>query len=259
MERSNPLRPGRVFLTTSWDDGSVFDLKLARVLRRHKIKATFYMPIQNIEGRKTLPAAGIKELAGDFEIGSHTYSHRALCRLPADIARDEIKNGKDALEDMLGREVRAFCFPKGRFDRRSLNLVLDNGFKFARTTGRIRTGRIADKDRKLLHTTLQAYRHGPCSYLASSAKNRDGEGFLNIMSNLPAVGRWEAFSGKLMDARGFDGPVFFHLWGHSWEVEEFGLWGMLEDFFRRIKAKDNVTCCTNTELWRTVNENGRPD
>ncbi len=30
-------------------------------------------------------------------------------------------------------------------------------------------------------------------------------------------------------------PIYFHLWGHSWEIEKFDLWDELEKLFKYLK------------------------
>jgi len=40
----------------------------------------------------------------------------------------------------------------------------------------------------------------------------------------------------------------FHLWGHSWEIEEKGCWHELETLFKRISGMDNLLKITNSEL-----------
>lgn len=39
----------KAIVTTSWDDGHPSDLKLAELLKRYDVPATFYIPIDNRE------------------------------------------------------------------------------------------------------------------------------------------------------------------------------------------------------------------
>jgi len=39
------LEVKKAVITTSWDDGSIFDLKLKDLLKRYSIPATFYVPV----------------------------------------------------------------------------------------------------------------------------------------------------------------------------------------------------------------------
>ena len=64
-------------IETSWDDGHELDLRLADLLRKYKLPATFYINTVSEEKRegKDLSEDDIVSLAKDFEIGGHTVSH----------------------------------------------------------------------------------------------------------------------------------------------------------------------------------------
>ena len=81
-----------VIVTTSWDDGHKLDIKLAALLRRHGIQATFYVSPETREfpASERLTAEEIQRLAQTFEIGAHTMTHPHLDRLDAAAARREI-------------------------------------------------------------------------------------------------------------------------------------------------------------------------
>ncbi len=36
----------KVYFTTSWDDGSIYDMRLAELLLKYGLKATFYIPLK---------------------------------------------------------------------------------------------------------------------------------------------------------------------------------------------------------------------
>ena len=40
----------------------------------------------------------------------------------------------------------------------------------------------------------------------------------------------------------------FHLWGHSWEVEQQKMWKELERFFKWLSKQENVEFVTNGQL-----------
>ena len=52
-------------------------------------------------------------LAG-MEIGAHTVTHPILCRLSSAAARQEIMEGKQALEQIIDSSVQLFAYPNGR-------------------------------------------------------------------------------------------------------------------------------------------------
>lgn len=238
------------FFTTSWDDGSEYDLRVADLLIKHGIKGTFYIPIENIERKSdSLSKYKINEIGQNFEIGGHTYSHVPLTSLNARRAKQEIFDSKTALEDILGRGIKSFCFPHGCFVGDHIKMVRDAGFLFARTTGFLRIYSIKDMQNNLLHTTLHAYPHKYHTYFLSAFKRRDFEGLKIIFSNMKLIANLNRFSSALLNEIGWRGGVF-HLWGHSWEIEKYRLWGMLELLFEVVKEIEGLTFCTNVELWR---------
>jgi peptidoglycan/xylan/chitin deacetylase (PgdA/CDA1 family) len=66
-----------------------------------------------------------------IEFGSHGVSHRDLRRLSDRELESELYDSKRSLEDKLGAEVSAFCYPFGRYDRRVRQAVIDAGYRSA--------------------------------------------------------------------------------------------------------------------------------
>ena len=97
----------RLRVTLSVDDGHPLDLRTAELLARHGLRATFYLPLANREGPPVLAHAQMRALAQDFEIGSHTLSHRFLAGLDERSAWREISDGKRALEDCIEQAARS--------------------------------------------------------------------------------------------------------------------------------------------------------
>jgi peptidoglycan/xylan/chitin deacetylase (PgdA/CDA1 family) len=94
-------------LTTSWDDGHRCDVRLARMLKEHGLRATFYVAPENQEFAKqdllTLPE--IRDISQDFEIGAHSMTHRRLPTIPEQEAEREIIQSKAVLEQVTGKEI----------------------------------------------------------------------------------------------------------------------------------------------------------
>jgi peptidoglycan/xylan/chitin deacetylase (PgdA/CDA1 family) len=71
-----------------------------------------------------------------MDVGSHTQTHANLVELPDDAARKQILQSKDELQQMLGAEVRHFCYPYGWFEPNHENMVHEAGYITATTTRR---------------------------------------------------------------------------------------------------------------------------
>jgi peptidoglycan/xylan/chitin deacetylase (PgdA/CDA1 family) len=81
----------------------------------------------------TWPELQLLEQRG-FTIGSHTVHHLELTLLAPREALVELVASRAALERHLGRPVRWFAYPAGRFDARVVALVRKAGYLLAFTT-----------------------------------------------------------------------------------------------------------------------------
>src|SRR5215831_16863819 len=138
LEDTSPSMDKVRIVTTSWDDGDCADLKLAEILRARGIKGTFYVPIRYRQ--RPMGHSELRSLASEgFEIGAHGYSHKHLWRLPPEELAQEVGPCKRILEDVLGKEVEMFCYPRGRYDRNTVCAVKQAGYKGARTVRMLAT------------------------------------------------------------------------------------------------------------------------
>ena len=75
-----------------------------------------------------------------MEIGAHTINHPILSQLPPEQARQEIVEGKSALEGIIGSPVELFAYPNGLpktdYSADHVHMVRDSGFKAAVSTAR---------------------------------------------------------------------------------------------------------------------------
>jgi peptidoglycan/xylan/chitin deacetylase (PgdA/CDA1 family) len=232
--------------TTSWDDGHPLDLRIAGLLAKYGLVGTFYVPTENRD-RAVMKAAEIRELSRAFEIGGHTLHHIPVVDLTDEAAREEILAGKRALESTTGQRCRVFCFPLGRFRQRHLHMVRDLGFEAARTVelmSRDYPRQVAGL--ALLPTSVLARPAGHLSYLRNCAKRF---AFSNFRRYLVYGSRdWvRAAEGAIRDTAENGGV--FHLWGHSWEIDQDGQWSSLEHVLRYMSEfKDRIPCLTNGRL-----------
>jgi peptidoglycan/xylan/chitin deacetylase (PgdA/CDA1 family) len=71
--------------------------------------------------------------AGNLTFGSHTLSHPSLTRISPQQRTEEIFRSKADLEDLLGEEVKYFCYPNGDFDDNVVATVREAGYMAALT------------------------------------------------------------------------------------------------------------------------------
>lgn len=217
-----------MLILTSWDDGHPSDIRLAELLSRFGLKGTFFLPLKNSEGRPVLSPEQIRHVARDFEIGGHTLDHIYLDRLGETEVHRQVVECRQRLEDITSKPVQGFCYPGGHVTEAALSAVKSAGFKYARTIENLRFD--AGSDIYRMPTTIQFFPHPKYVYCS------------NYLRYGAYSARWPAFR-SVLNARGFherlrslatecahSGGVF-HLWGHSWELDEFELWDELESFF----------------------------
>lgn len=228
------------FVTTSWDDGHVLDHKFAQILGAYDLPATFYVAPENVEldPRDRLDKTGIRQLADRLELGAHTLHHLSLPSLSDGEAREEVRAGRHALEDVTGRVVDAFCYVGGQYRARHVQLVREEGFRLART---VRRHACAFGPAFELPTTMHAYRHWSDVVAVRRLTGADLRRFQQLYL------AWDELAIHLFDSILRDGGVF-HLWGHSWQLEARRDWGPLERVLEHIARRPAVTYVPNSGL-----------
>jgi len=239
-------RAHKLLLTTSWDDGHPLDFRVAEMLERYGLTGSFYVPRR--AETKVMSTAQIQELSRRFEIGAHTLDHVRLQNIPDTEARRQLSGSRLWIEEITGRECRIFCFPGGKFRRSQLPLLRETGFGAART---VEMMALAGPDRRqglaLIATTIQVYPHSLLTYLGNAAKRRRGKNLWSLRFHHWRKD-WSSTAIALLNCARREGGVF-HLWGHSWEIEEGGQWGPLERVLSAMgQCKEEARCVTNGEL-----------
>lgn len=231
----------RVIVTTSWDDGHELDEKLADLLADYGFAGTFYISprMAEIPSHRRLRPRSLCELARRFEIGNHTLTHPHLTHLPLRDAEREIRQGADALQEIIGRPVTSFCYPYGAYRAEHVGLVRAAGFRVARTTRRFSTE--APTDPLQMATSIHAVRHRAD---ASPVLRRSR----TPLQASQLWWNWDILARRLFEEARERGGIY-HLWGHSWEIEARGDWPRLRSLLRFI-TEQHVTFATNTELAR---------
>jgi peptidoglycan/xylan/chitin deacetylase (PgdA/CDA1 family) len=236
-----------LLVTTSWDDGSPSDLRLAELLARYDLPATFYVPRQS--QRPTMSPADLRQLATAFEIGGHTLHHVALRDLTPLRVREEVYGCMLWLQDVTGNVCRAFCPPLGQFRAEQLTTVRKAGFRLARTVELLSVDRprACISGLTILPTSVQAYPHCRSAYLRNALRRKSATNLLRAMT-VARSGDWVGTLKSMIDVAAHEGGVI-HLWGHSWEIDETGQWAQLEEAFRLLRDHSLATTrFTNSAL-----------
>ena len=120
------------------------------LLLKYNLNATFFITTDFIDGsinskkiwpiKKMFPPLAwedIRKMAkGGMRIGAHGKTHPVLAGLPEEKQRKEIVESKRRIEEMVGKTVDSFSYPKGHkksFSRETKILLSSSGYKYAYT------------------------------------------------------------------------------------------------------------------------------
>jgi hypothetical protein len=96
-------------------------------------------------------------------------------------------------------------------------------------------------------TTIQISRHCRSTYIKNVARGRTLEGLQACLSNVTKLGNWLELGKSLFDSV-FENGGIWHLYGHSQEIEDLGLWKELEEILDYVAKRKGVTYLPNCKL-----------
>lgn len=229
-------------ITTSWDDGHPLDFKIAELLDKYKLPGTFYIPKNNAEN-KVMDEGSIQALAKRFEIGGHTLNHLTAEEIDLKTWKVEVEACYNWLSNITGEYPTSFCFPKGKFNKGAADVVFKTGFKLARTTELMNLTTGADR---IIPTTIQVYEHSKVTYVKHLLKRRRFKNlFLWMQGNCQTD--IERLADKYLE-ESIAKKGCLHIWGHSWEIENKGLWQKMENVFKKISGIPEIKYVSNQDL-----------
>ncbi len=242
----------KFLVTTSWDDGHPLDERIAELLSKYGLPGTFYVPRSG--QRDVLSPSAARALSKSFELGGHTLEHLPIDRLSDEETRAQLSSSREWVEQLTGKSCRVFCFPGGKFRSRQLRFVRQAGYKAARTVELLSTATPRRIDGLfLISTTVQVFPHSPYAYARNTLK-RFSPAALRWPRGSFLSRDWAALARDLLSQAFHRGGVF-HIWGHSWEIEEQGQWDKLEEFLKILSSqREKWKGVTNGELCECVSQ-----
>lgn len=230
-------------VTFSYDDGLHTDVRFAKTLSNHGMKATFNVNSGFIKGSKGngegyLSAKEIKEgiLPLGHEIAIHGENHRAVGILrPCEIV-SEFYECRKYLEEEFGSIIRGMAYP-------------DFGIKYL--TG----GRSYEEIRDILKSLDIAYSRNTLTD-GSFALPTDWYDWHPTVHNtdddvLDRVEKFLAVDEKKLYVA-YRHPKLFYMWGHTTEFNRNNGWELLDQICEKLGDREDVWYATNMEIYNYV-------
>lgn len=180
----------------SFDDGAHDDIRVVTLLEKYQLKATFFIP-SNSWGADNL------HIYDGHEVACHTHTHPQDMK---DLTEQQIRDQINYNVLKLKTSSKKFCPPRGRYDQRVIKVLKSYGFTQLRTTKVL----CIKKSKELVQdTTIHMYHR----------KEYKGEDLLQIAKRYYELAKPNGY---------------YHVWGHSHEIEKYSLWSELESIFQMI-------------------------
>lgn len=216
----------RKALTFSYDDGQVFDRRLAELLRSHGMKGTFHLNSGNLESGETgnfyVAAGELKKVYEGHEIACHGVQHRNPTTITKHKLLLELQEDRKTLEKLTGEMVQGMSYAFGSYSQDVIEVAKTVGIKYSRTVNSTH-GFFPPADFMQWHPTC----HHDDRLLEL------GDSFLNV-------------------AEYYELPLMY-VWGHSFEFGNSGDWSVIEAFVAKMADKEDIWYASNMEIYSYIN------
>lgn len=203
-------------LTLSYDDGQIFDERLAAIFDQHQMKATFHLVSGWLNTKGFLTGEQVKELSKKHEISVHCVSHPFLTQISTVNAVSETLLCKDALEKLTGKLIRGLSYPYGAYSESVVELMKASGMEYSRTV-QSDAGFAVPSD---------FLRWNPTCHHEHIGDTLD----------------------RFLEKGYSRSPLLYYLWGHSFEFDRNQNWDVIESFCQKASEKEDIWYATNLEI-----------
>ncbi len=219
------------FLTLSFDDGTIYDRRFIEILNKYGIKCTFNLNVGLFGESKLLEwdrysvmhtkvnVTEVIRLYEGHEIAGHGMKHPNLLECSRREVIHQVEHERQALSALCGYEVRGFAYPGGPLYNQDTIEILknDTGIEYARNI-----------DETLNFAFPENwYEWRPTIFHGSPLLMETAEKFL---------------------AAEPEQDMLFYVWGHSYELEAWKSWDVMEEFCKMMSGRDDITYATNIEV-----------
>ena len=229
-------------VTFSYDDGPIFDIRLAEIFTKYGMKGTFNLNSFNLPASSTENKIGVDDvrkymLEKGHEVAVHGEKHIApAAALPIDSIK-EVLFGRLGLEEKLDMTIRGMAYPdsgirnelNGNSAERVKAQLRDLGIVYSRTLG-------GDNDQFKIPTDWHAW---------MPTAHHDNPQIFEFIDKFLAID----FTGAYCASRW---PRLFYVWGHSFEFDRKNNWERIEQICEKLSGKDDTWYATNIEIYDYV-------
>lgn len=127
-----PERP----IAVTFDDGYSDNYYDAYpILKKYNQNATFFVITKGIDDGYYMDLGMLKEMQENgMAIENHTYDHREMNKISTEEQMKSIGKGKEDLKEKLNADSNIFCYPVGRYNEDTLEILKGLDIKVAVTT-----------------------------------------------------------------------------------------------------------------------------
>ncbi len=216
--------------TMSFDDGTLFDREMVRILDQYGIKCTFNLNSALLGTDNHVSLQELNDLYANHEIAVHTCTHPHLENLDNAGILQEVLKDREALERLFHKIVRGMAYPFGLTDDRVAECVRNCGIDYARTVN------------DTYNFTL------PKDFLKWNPTCHQIDGHLDEIIERFLVPDDTEHPWRIT-------AKVFYLWGHSYEFED--CFDRLENICKKLAGNDAVWYATNGEIFNYVKSYNR--
>jgi len=210
-------------LTMSYDDGQIFDIRLAEIFNKNGIKGTFHLNSGTLNTDGFITSGDVKKYLCGHEISVHTKTHPYLERIPVSLVASEIMEDKTALEALAGYPIRGMSYPFGTYSPQVVEHLRCLGMEYSRTT-QATNKFMLPKDFLEWHPSAH-HKMNISGLLKDFLAPKPFERYLRVM----------------------------YIWGHSYEFDRENNWELIEDFCKEAGGRNDIWYATNIEIMDYAN------
>ncbi len=213
----------------TYDDGVLQDIRFVELLNKYNLKGTFNLNSGLMENQfewahesrvviKRLSADVAVKLYDGHEIASHTLTHPYMHNLDEKEITHQMKQDKDNLEKIFGREISGFAVPFDYYSPLIAYCVNKCGFEYGRCS-------------------QERYSYSPpANHLWWAA----GTYHINP--------KWRKFAEEFFTTD--TELALCQIVGHFYDLDTENMWDEMENLLCRVSNDKNIASMTNVELAR---------